>query len=175
MNGRMLVADIKADRGEFFLVGIRMGKKFKDRAVRREDVFCLIYRNGRKEFCYERDTTKGRKYTIEQMKQYIAGEVAARKYYHALPNILGGAVVGATGVYLGFWGLAIPAIYTGVVSFIRPRGPGKLISGQQANDPYFRLGYKDEASRIKTRRVAKAAIAGLISGWIYKVVSGGLN
>ena len=161
LNGKVLNGKIFAMDDETIYFNT-FGKK-KLNVIDRDEIFSVKRKNGFNLMYYKQDTAIGNDFTVGQMRKYILGEQQAMKFYKSPLSTTGGIVSGIAGiVFLDFWGLPVPALYTIIVSSKKPKIKKKyLINTDLINNQYFVNGYQSYAKHKKAKNAIKGGIIGL--------------
>lgn len=151
-NGKSFTGKISGYNNSSTVFSLEMQKKnrIKLKTVDKANVFAVFYHDSSGKILYEPDITIEDDLTIAEMESFIAGQHLARYRYHAPWATACGVVSGLGGVYLGFWGFAVPAVYVGVVTAV-PVKPvkKKYFPADRVNDEAFIEGFKYQAKRKK--------------------------
>ena len=134
-----------------------------------DEIYCVKYASGFKDYYYTQDTLKGNYFTREEMEYYMYGERDARKGFKARGALIGSGLVGAASGGLGlFFAPIFPFGYMGLSGITKVKIKHSTISNPNYidHDAYI-LGYK-RVSRSKRR------IQSLIGGTIGLAVGYGL-
>lgn len=137
-------------------------------------LFSITPENGSEEILYNPDVEAG-DFTIDEMRSYMRGEVAAQQHKPIWP-FLQGAALGAASYYaLGdsYLLLGVPLAATVSASFTGPIFVKRKKDPQSPfNDKPYSMGYKRVAKQKKVMAVLKGTLAGIASGFVTaKVVS----
>lgn len=166
INGKYIVCDVKEiTSNNVFYEQFKNGK-FKLKEVSRYDVYQVDFEDSATVVIYEKNESEGLSLEKMDMKKYIMGEMDARKNYKAPMVTVGGLVAGATGgagIINPFYGTLIPATYTSVIGIKSSKLKDEMVSNTELiGNKYFKAGYRERASKIKT----KNAIIGSVIGFI---------
>ena len=134
-----------------------------------DEIYCVKYASGFKDYYYTQDTLKGNYFTREEMEYYMYGERDARKGFKARGALIGSGLVGAASGGLGlFFAPIFPFGYMGLSGITKVKIKHSTISNPNyiEHDAYI-LGY-ERVSRSKRR------IQSLIGGTIGLAVGYGL-
>ena len=134
-----------------------------------DEIYCVKYASGFKDYYYTQDTLKGNYFTREEMEYYMYGERDARKGFKARGALIGSGLVGAASGGLGlFFAPIFPFGYMGLSGITKVKIKHSTISNPNYidHDAYI-LGY-ERVSRSKRR------IQSLIGGTIGLAVGYGL-
>ncbi len=177
LNGEQYTGKIVEDLGDYYKIElpVRNGRKIKVFMLDKE----LIYKVRRLDstiVIYAPDSANPNDLTVSEMDLYIKGEQLATKMYRPWISPASAFLTGVSGAYLGFWGFTLPAVHLGIQSLYSP-GFREKDSGKPliTSDSAFVMGYRDSARKVRNRRMAKCAVAGLLTGWAIKILITGLN
>lgn len=189
LNGKYLTGQIK-DINDTIICFRSNGLVSSNKFLYKDELFSV--KQGVEEFIlYKPDTSDLRSYTVEQMSFFIKGQQDARKSYHAPFATAGGFLAGATGAFMGFWGMTtIPATYvflTGIKTpkcnlnpelkeiMIYDQSP-HLVYGKSNNVFFiatelndieniecYKLGYKTAAKDKKIKNAVFGSITGMLT------------
>lgn len=168
-NGKVIEA-VNYTVGEIFVTYTKSGdKKTGSRAIDRYDVFSITTASGTEEMIYA--PLDSLDFTIEEARQYIRGEQAAKLIYKPKGSTIGAAAVGAGASILSFYALPVPMLYAVIAGRFNTnhiRVPEGFDPALQQSEAY-RLGYQKGARNIKIQKNLKwgyislgAGLAGLI-------------
>ena len=177
LNGAVYSGKILEDLGDYYKMELKKpGKgKVKMYAVDKELIF-KVRRNDTTLSLYQPDSGSVNDLSIAEMERYVKGEQAAIREYRPWVSPTSVVITSLAGAYLGFWGFILPATHLGIQSLYSPKMrsvPG--VPADLKNDEFFILGYRDAARKIRNKRMARAAVGGLVAGWTLKVLSAGLR
>jgi len=147
--------------------------KLKTKVLRAEDVFALYYKDSVGKILYAPLITEEQPVSLEQMRSYITGENLAQYRYHAPWASAVGAVSGVGILFMGIWGVAVPAAYVGTVAAM-PTLPKnkKYFPPEKLNDEYYVDGFKQVARRKKITNAAIGSAASvLVCGTIAAILT----
>lgn len=145
----------------------------KKRSVDRYDVFSITSENGKEDILYT--PIDSLDFTVEEARQFIAGEQAGRKYH--LKKGINEAVAALVGIgsgFLGFYSLPVPMIYSVVVGRFNPtkmRVPDGTDIAIRDTEPY-RMGYEKGVRNLRIQRAMKWGYIGLGAGLTGLIVYG---
>lgn len=168
-NGKVIDA-VNYTVGEIFVTYTKTGdKKTGSRAIDRYDVFSITTASGTEEMIYA--PLDSLDFTIEEARQYIKGEQAAKLVYKPTGASIGAASIGAGASILSFYALPVPMLYSVIAGRFNPTDikiPEGFDPSLQQSEAY-RLGYQKGARNIKIQKSLKwgyislgAGLAGLI-------------
>ena len=145
----------------------------KKRSVDRYDVFSISSDNGKEDILYT--PIDSLDFTVEEARQFIAGEQAGRKYHLKKgSNEALAAAVGIGSGFLGFYSLPVPMIYSVVVGRFNPtkmRMPEGVDTEIRSTEAY-RMGYDKGVRNIRIQRAMKWGYIGLGAGLTGLIVYG---
>lgn len=134
-----------------------------------DEIYCVKYGSGLKDYYYSQDTLNGNYFTRDEMEYYIFGERDARKGFKARGCLIGAGITGLVSGGLGlFFAPVFPYGYMGLSGITKVKIKHSTISNPNyiEHDAYI-LGY-ERVARGKRR------IQALIGGSIGLVVGYGL-
>jgi hypothetical protein len=161
LNGNQKIVNVKEVNSRLLYISYQNVKKnrAKLKAIELLDVYSVGYKDSARQITYVQDSNLGLVLDVDQMGSYIHGEQYAKAHYKGVGYWVGGAVAGFGGPYFlnYFYGLLVPAAYTGVVAAI-PAGTKKLARQEPAlyADAQFVDGYK--------HKVRKKSVMGALYG-----------
>lgn len=149
-------------------------KHDKTRMIEKLDVFAVKKEDGTEEMIYKGDTLN---FTIEEARNYIRGEQAAKQFYHKPANKWAAGVFGAGTSILSFYSLPVPMLYSVVVGRFNPK---KMQIPEGYDAPYssteeYRYGYDKKARNIKIQQSLKWGYIGLGVGLTTLIIYGVAN
>lgn len=121
----------------------------------RFNVFSINPDNGAEIVVYNPDTTDGLEPSIQEAREFIAGEKLAIKEYRKPLNVISGIGVGMVSSYAQYFGIPVPVIYSAVLGRVSPRLP-KSQRDLQHTDPFV-AGYQKKA---RTMKINKSLLGG---------------
>jgi len=176
LNGDLITGKILADNGDHYQLEIIRRHNVRTFAVDKLDIFSVIVRGQGEKVVYKIDTSLGNDFTVSQMRDFREGEHWARQHYKPVLPLLGGALAGAAGPVIGFWGFTIAPVYLGCLSLKKPAPPPEVQGKTKIADPeFFTMGYKYTAKRKKIEKAALGALGGIVTVWVIKVAASGLQ
>ncbi|MEI6122759.1 MAG: hypothetical protein WCQ95_03955 [Bacteroidota bacterium] len=157
-----------------FRFELKKKKHIKTKVLAKEDIFALYYKDSVEKVLYAPIATDENPLTILEMKSLIGGENLARYRYHPRWATVCGAVTGVGGIYLGFWGIAIPAAYVAVAAAVPVKAKRKkYFPVEKLNDELYIEGFKHEAKRKKLVNAAIGGASGVVVlGTILAILTG---
>lgn len=126
-----------------------------------DEIYCVKYGTGLKDYYYSQDTMKGNYFTRDDMEYYMFGERDARKGFKARGSLIGAGITGLISGGMGlFFAPVFPYGYMGLSGITKVRIKHSTISNPNyiEHDAYI-LGY-ERVSRSKRR--IQALIGGSI-------------
>ncbi len=132
----------------------------RTRILEKLDVFAVKKEDGTEEIIYTPDSLN---FTIEEARNYIRGEQAAKQFYHKPINKWAAGVFGVGTSVLSFYSLPVPMLYSVVVGRFNPK---KMQIPDGYDVPYstteaYRYGYDKKARNIKIQQSLKWGYIGL--------------
>jgi len=171
-NGKVIEA-VNYNVGQIFVTYTKTGdKKNGSRAVDRFDVFSITDPNGQEEIIYA--PVDSLDFTVEEARQFIKGEQAARIIFKPHGTNIGSAVVGAGASILSFYALPVPMLYSVVAGRFSPKEV-KVPKGFDASlkdSESYRLGYQKGARNLKIQKSLKWGYISLGVGLIALIIYG---
>ncbi|MFH2143177.1 MAG: hypothetical protein ABIJ97_12190 [Bacteroidota bacterium] len=188
MNGNILYGKISDLTDEKVVMEFSDKKHNKTKKLNYEDIFSITYNETEFQY-YSHDPENGNNMTVIQMKYYLQGMNDAKENYHAPLATIGGLVSGITGVFFGFYGIAIPTGYVFAAGIKTPEKPANIyeleivpdfiasktkvygkqyhectieILEKQAFSQYYNEGYVVKAKDKKIKNAFKGTIIGFI-------------
>jgi hypothetical protein len=170
INGKVMAVHVLDTSGATITIEKWNSKKHKKIEVDREHVFSIKYAGSGKEvMIYFYDTLVGHDFTVEEARQFIAGEQDAQRGYRAIGACVGAFTVGlASGVVFGsFIAFAPPMLYSGLMSVPAIHIRHKSVSNMDnvKKDPYL-YGYDLAGRRKRTLRSLVWGGVGLVAGLV---------
>lgn len=106
--------------------------------------------------------------TIEQARSITEGRQDARRYYkNPWTGLVNFGIGFASGYFLNYWGILVPATYVGVYSAINPlktKRKLRLLGPRYLTDDFYRYGFNTKAKIIKLKWSAGGGFVGLLAG-----------
>ena len=167
-NGKELECKIEGASDTTVWVTKTKGKKTKEAIFSNKDVFSIVYKDSIEVVLYKPDAADEKAFTVEQMRDFVAGESFARRNYKSCLPTTGAFLSGVGGGLLGFWGLLVPLIYDlGVSSYRSSPRNSKKEALPATVDQFFILGYQDVTQLKKTHNVIKGSVVGVVGIVVY--------
>lgn len=164
INGNTIPAK-SIDLKDYTIVYRKPAQKAKLKTIDPERVFSIKYKNGSERVIYTTDSLDPVDFKPEEMRMFIKGEQDADKYFKSNLNKGAAFVIGAGGGLLGFYGLAVPPLYSTIVGSFSPR-----LEKQKVSDPAllqnnsYREGYERKARDRKIRNGVISGLIGFVAG-----------
>lgn len=164
INGKYILGSVKEiTKKNVFYEKFKNGK-FKLKSLSRYDVYQVDFKDSATVVIYEKNESEGLSLEKMDMKKYIMGEMDARQNYKAPMVTVGGLIAGASGgagIINPFYGTLIPATYTSVIGIKSSKLKEEMVGKTQLiNNKYFRSGYRERASKIKTKNAIIGSVIG---------------
>lgn len=163
-NGRNIQAENIRQDGKFLRYA-RPGKS-KEFKVRTDKVFSYHTRDEEvvlfKESIFNGDTL-----SEKNIRSMVEGRQDARLFYkNPYTGIVNFTLGFAAGGLLNYWGILIPATYTGVYSAINPlksKRKERILGPRYLTDDYYRYGFNGRAKISKVKWSAGGGLLGIIT------------
>lgn len=173
-DGRVLITHVTDTAGYSVELIKPHSHRHKKIEIDKDNIFQITFGNSRKTVVlYFYDTLIGNDMTVEEARQFIAGEQDAQRGYHAFGTSAGAFAVGATsGVILGsFFALAPPFGYAGFMSYnyVKVRHKSVLKMENVHHDSYL-FGYALVARRKRTMKAWLWGGIGVVVGSVVHFV-----
>ncbi|HRH65482.1 MAG TPA: hypothetical protein PLU53_04235 [Bacteroidia bacterium] len=166
INGKMLAVK-SVDLKDYTIAYRKMDGKSRLKTIDPERVFSIRYRDGSERVIYSSDSLDPVDFKPEEMRMFIKGEQDADKFYKNNLNKGVAFVFGAGGGLLGFYGLAVPPLYSTIIGSFSPK-----MENQKVSDPVllqnniYREGYERKARDRKIRNAIISGFAGFVAGTV---------
>lgn len=136
-----------------------------------EEIFALYFGDTSEVVIYKPNPERNMTFTVEQMRQYVAGAAYAHENYTAFLLTTGAFVSGVGGGMLGFYGLLLPAAYNITAGAVRPfPKQSKNEDLPLLDNEFFILGYQNVAQRKKVRQMLLSSVVGLVAVYTYTFI-----
>lgn len=119
ISGKVIPAK-SVDLKDYTIAYRKPGDGSKLKTIDPERVFSIQYGDGSERIIYTPDTLDPMEFTVSQMRNFIKGEQEASRFYKSTTNKGLAFVVGGGASILGFYGLAIPPLYSTVIGSFSP-------------------------------------------------------
>ena len=132
-----------------------------------DEIYCVRYSSGLKDYYYSQDTMKGNYFTRDEMEYYIFGERDARKGFKARGSLIGAGITGLISGGMGiFFAPIFPYGYMGLSGITKVRIKHSTISNPNyiEHDAYI-LGYERVARSKRRIRALLGGSIGLAVGY----------
>lgn len=132
-----------------------------------DDLYSVVYADGREYFYYSQDTLIGNEFTREEMKYFMYGERDAKKGFKARGSFFGSMAAGFAGGITGsLLGPVVPFAYLGLCGIPKVRIKHETISNPYFidHDPYI-LGYERQARSKRRMQCLIGGGIGLVAGY----------
>ncbi len=166
-NGDIIIGKIvKIDSTEITFDKIKKNNKISTKFYDKEEIFSFKTKDSTS-ILYSRFNNNEYDFSEKEMQYFVLGQQDAKKYYKNPYISYGGFASGlAGGLLVDFYGtgLLIPALYSTIKGGVSckftdiPENKKPLL-----NEPYYKLGYKNSASRIRTIKSIKSGVLGVVT------------
>jgi hypothetical protein len=132
-----------------------------------DEIYCVRYGSGLKDYYYSQDTMKGNYFTRDEMEYYMFGERDARKGFKARGSLIGAGITGLLSASMGlFFAPIFPYGYMGLSGITKVRIKHSTISNPNyiEHDAYI-LGYERVARSKRRIRALLGGSIGLAVGY----------
>ena len=132
-----------------------------------DEIYCVRYGSGLKDYYYSQDTMKGNYFTRDEMEYYMFGERDARKGFKARGSLIGAGITGLLSGSMGlFFAPIFPYGYMGLSGITKVRIKDSTISNPNyiEHDAYI-LGYERVARSKRRIRALLGGSIGLAVGY----------
>ena len=106
--------------------------------------------------------------TEADARSVMEGRQDARRYYkNPWTGLVSFGIGFASGYFANYWGIFVPAAYTGIYSAINPvksKRRVRLLGTRYLTDEYYRYGFNSTAKITKLKWSAGGGLAGLLAG-----------
>lgn len=158
------VSSVREDGLYLFYVPIQ-GKK--EKKLKKEKAFSYI-KGGYETVLFKPYISDFDTVTVQNARSLMEGRQDARRYYKNPWTGLANFGIGfASGYFLNYWGVFIPATYAGVYSAINPlksKRKIRILGQRYITDEYYRYGFNSKAKITKLKWSAGGGLAGIIAG-----------
>jgi hypothetical protein len=159
INGKKIIVS-SVDVSDYTIAYKKSEAGAKLKKIDAERVFSIIYRDGQEKMIFKTDSLDPLDFREEEMRNFILGEVDARKLYKNNVVKITGFAIGFGFSYFGhFYGLVGPPIYGTIVGSVSPVVEKKLtfmVSGNAAGDLGIKEGeYMNDITGINSVPVLK--------------------
>lgn len=164
-NGKSIVfSDIRKD--DLFLYYKPLNGK-KEKKINTNRVFSY-HDKGEEVMVFKESIYNGDTLTNERVRSLMEGRQDARLYYKNPWTGLAAFGIGfASGYFLNYWGVFVPAAYAGVYSAINPlksKRKIRILGQRYVTDDYYRFGFNSRAKITKLQWSAGGGLLGLGAG-----------
>ncbi len=134
-----------------------------EKKIDRFDIFSVNYDDGKEDVLYNPDTTFVDEPSVEEVRDYIEGERLALKFYHENPKFAAsqlyfGFYSGFFGSLLGYYGAAVPLVYSMGVDRFGPVKPEGYMDEWKETDAFV-SGYE---KRMRNKKIKNSLIGGAV-------------
>ena len=132
-----------------------------------DEIYCVRYGSGLKDYYYSQDSMKGNYFTRNEMEYYMFGERDARKGFKARGSLIGAGITGLISGSMGlFFAPIFPYGYMGLSGITKVRIKHSTISNPNyiEHDAYI-LGYERVARSKRRIRALLGGSIGLAVGY----------
>lgn len=106
--------------------------------------------------------------TVENARSLMEGRQDARRYYkNPWTGLVNFGIGFASGYFLNYWGIFVPATYAGVYTAINPlksKRKIRILGMRYVNDEFYRYGFNSKAKITKLKWSAGGGLVGLAFG-----------
>lgn len=158
------VASVRLQDKLLFYVPIN---SHKEKRMKTEKAFSYVVGDTEtvlfKPYIFNNDTL-----TVDNARSLLEGRQDARRYYKNPWTGLANFGIGfASGYFMNYWGIFVPAAYTGVYSAINPlksKRKIRLLGERYVTDNFYRYGFNSKAKITKLKWSAGGGVLGLAAG-----------
>ena len=170
VTGKKLnIGDFKLNKSDYISY---KNQKGKIKSIARQDVFSIRSSNDKETLVYSPDLSDTAAFTIDQMRDYVAGAYDARTNYKTpwltgSGFILGGGSVGLTAA--GMSALLVPVIpvtYSAGVGIFKMKKDKLKLPDNFKNNDYYTEGYLYRVNRKRANHAILGTIIGMAAGTI---------
>lgn len=150
-------------------------KSGNEKEIDIDEIYSIRDSSGKETVYYKQDTLKGFYNNPEEMQQYIAGILDAKKtfkspvttYVGAGLSVSAVAAIGLTGGGLLFWTPVIPVGYAGVMLTSKPdvEKITQTIPEPKRNEKYI-TGYVTQVKKKRVNNAIMGSLGALLLGWV---------
>ncbi len=169
LNGKIKYVEVVPFDNDSLVKNVFIKKKSgKIKEVKKDNVFNVVFHDGKEVLIYKQDSLDDNYFTVEQARMYLLGAQDARKHYHSHFSKIFSVGVGAAGVSLAWYGLSFPVISLAAQDFLfKPNlTVRKGVSESYKENQYYLAGFERAA---RNKKVASGFIYGYI-GYIAMVI-----
>lgn len=150
-------------------------QNMKIKTIDSEELFSIVNEDGSEKVFYKYDPANGYGIQVDDMREYVKGQVGAKKTYNKPMPFLLGFAAGFGGIFLienKMYSPMVPLGVIAVVGFTRPNGAKltKKAYGVEKSE-YFSNGYAVKAKTKRMNNTVIGSLAGLALGAIFYSVS----
>lgn len=143
------------------------GKDKKEKKIKKDKVFSYI-RGGEETVLFKPYIMGQDTFSVENVRAITEGRQDARRYYkNPWTGLVNFGIGFASGYFLNYWGILVPATYTGIYSAINPlksKRKVRILGTRYLTDEYYRYGFNTKAKITKLKWSAGGGLLGLLSG-----------
>jgi len=165
-NGRSLTVQNPRIDGEFVRY-LTLGAKPKEKKIKRDKVF-NFYVGGVETVVFKPYIMGADTFTVANARSLTDGRQDARRYYkNPWTGLVNFGIGFASGYFLSYWGVLLPATYTGVYTAINPlksKRKIRILGQRYVTDEYYRYGFNTKAKMTKLKWSAGGGVLGLLGG-----------
>ena len=159
LTGRMLPASFSHMKDSSRYVFRKTGGGYK---TIRKNALLLYTQNGKEHMVFTPYISQYDSFSVAMARAWADGGRDARRFYRNDYGFYVNDTLGILGGYfIGVYGIAVPAVYTGIESSVRPSLRGKrlvrLTNGRILNDEDYRRGF---TAQVKKRRALISGVSG---------------
>lgn len=164
-NGQTLTIRSVKEDGEWLMYTPL--NKNKEKKLRKEKVFSYIL-DGKETVVFKSYINGQDTVSVENARSLTEGRQDARRYYkNPWTGVASFGIGLASGYFLNYWGIFVPAAYTGIYSAINPlksKRKIRILGMRYVNDEFYRYGFNSKAKITKLKWSAGGGLTGLLIG-----------
>ncbi len=176
LSGRVVTGKVTAVKPEVVKMNIDVKGGTKPAEIDKYRIFSIKYTEGKTQMIYEKDTLRGKDYTVDEMQRLIWGEQDAQKGHKMVFPALLSTAMGIAGGYVmaeEFLVLGVPFVSMLSSTILTPqafqreavRDEEKLL-----HDPSYRTGYKRVRKAKKSKQIVWGSFLGTAIGVVAHVL-----
>lgn len=164
-NGLTVTATSIKEDGLFLRYMPSGGKK--EKKIKKDKVFSY-HTDGKETVVFKPYITGLDTFTVDNARSVTEGRQDARRYYkNPWTGLVSFGIGFASGYFLSYWGVLLPATYTGVYTAINPlksKRKIRILGQRYVTDEYYRYGFNSKAKLTKLKWSAGGGVLGLLGG-----------
>jgi hypothetical protein len=139
----------------------------RHRKISADRVFAIVMPDGGERVLYKPDSMSQDEPTVEEVRHFVLGQQDALQYFKTAPVSISATALGVSSAFLGFYGLAVPPLYSTIIGGVSPNVAKQKVRDKilLQNEAYV-AGYEKKGRDMKIRRSLLYGTCGFAAGLV---------